>query len=107
MPILTAVFVYLLQSDSGAAPAAPTGSTGFSALASLMGNIGPIAASVLVILLAASIYSWTIILAKVSAFSKATKDSRKFVRGFRKAGKLQDIASLATECPSEPLGPGL
>jgi biopolymer transport protein TolQ len=103
MPILTAVFLYLLQSDSGAAPTAPTPSTGFGALAGLMGNIGPIAATVLVILLAASIYSWTIILAKVSAFGKATKDSRKFVRGFRKAGRLQDIATLATECPSSPL----
>jgi biopolymer transport protein TolQ len=103
MPILTAVFLYLLQPDTGAGPAAPTPSTGFGALAGLMGNIGPIAASVLVILLAASIYSWTIILAKVSAFSKATKDSRKFVRGFRKAGRLQDIATLAAECPASPL----
>jgi biopolymer transport protein TolQ len=104
MPILTAVFVYLLQSDSGAAPTVPTtGSTSFGALAGLMGNVGPVAIGVLVILLVASIYSWTIILAKVSAFSRATKDSRKFVRGFRKAGKLQDIATLATECPSSPL----
>jgi biopolymer transport protein TolQ len=103
MPILTAVFVYLLQSDSPAGPAAPSGITGFSALADLVGNIGTIAVFVLLLLLAASIYSWTVILGKISTFSKATKDSRKFVRAFRKATKLQEIAALATECSASPL----
>lgn len=103
MPILTAVFVYLLQSDSPAGPAAPSGITGFSALADLVGNIGPIAVFVLLLLLGASIYSWTVILGKISTFSKATKDSRKFVRAFRKATKLQEIATLATECAASPL----
>src|SRR5579863_695392 len=103
MPILTAVFVYLLQSDSPAGPAAPSGITGFSALADLVGNIGTIAVLVLLLLLAASIYSWTVILGKISTFSKATKDSRKFVRAFRKATKLQEIATLATECAASPL----
>jgi len=103
MPILTAVFVYLLQSDSGAVPAAPSGITGFSALADLVGNIGTIAVFVLLLLLAASIYSWTVILGKISTFRKATRDSRKLVRAFRKAAKLQEIATLATECAASPL----
>jgi len=103
MPILTAVFVYLLQADSGAVPAAPGGMTGFSGLANLVGNIGAIAVFVLVILLLASVYSWTIILGKISTFSKATKDSRKFVRAFRKATKLQEIVTLASECAASPL----
>ena len=103
MPILTAVFVYLLQSDSGAVPAAPSGITGFGALADLVGNIGTIAVFVLLLLLAASIYSWTVILGKISTFRKATRDSRKFVRAFRKATKLQEIATLATECAASPL----
>jgi biopolymer transport protein TolQ len=97
------MFVYLLQSDSPAGSAAPSGITGFSALADLVGNIGPIAVFVLLLLLGASIYSWTVILGKISTFSKATKDSRKFVRAFRKATKLQEIATLATECAASPL----
>jgi biopolymer transport protein TolQ len=103
MPILTAVFVYILQPDSGAAPAAPSGITGFSALADLMGNIGPIAVAVLVLLLIASLYSWTVILGKMSTFSRAAKESKRFVRAFRKASQLKEIAALASECPGSPL----
>ena len=107
MPILTAAFVYLLQSDSGAGPAAPSGITGFGALADLMSNIGPVAVCVLLLLLFASLYSWTVILGKISTFSKATKESKRFIRAFRKASQLKEIAALATECPGEPAGPGL
>ena len=103
MPILTAAFVYILQSDSGTAPAAPTGITGFSALADLMGNIGPIAVGVLVLLLIASLYSWTVILGKVSTFKKATKESKRFIRAFRKASQLKEISALAIECQASPL----
>ncbi len=104
MPILTAVFLYLLQSDSGAAPAtAPGGIAGFSALADLMGNIGSIAVGVLLLLLVASLYSWTVILGKISTFRKATNESRRFVRAFRKATKLQEIAALASDCAASPL----
>ncbi|HUV70797.1 MAG TPA: MotA/TolQ/ExbB proton channel family protein [Terracidiphilus sp.] len=104
MPILTAAFFFLLQSDSGAGPAAaPGGVTGFSALADLFSNIGPIAVGVLLLLLAASLYSWTVILGKASAFKKATNESRKFVRAFRKATQLKEIAVQAKECPASPL----
>jgi biopolymer transport protein TolQ len=103
MPILTAAFVLLLQSDNGAVPAAPTGITGFSALADLMGNIGPIAIGVLLLLLIASLYSWTVILGKISAFRRATKESRRFIRAFRKATRLQEIAALTSDCAASPL----
>jgi biopolymer transport protein TolQ len=104
MAILTAAFIYFLQSDSGASPAAPTGGiTGFSALADLMGNIGPIAVGVLVLLLIASLYSWTVIFGKVSAFKKATKESKRFIRAFRKASQLKEIATIASECLGSPL----
>jgi len=66
-------------------------------------NIGPIAAGVLVLLLLASLYSWTVILAKISAFGKATKETRRFLRAFRKATRLQEIATLAADCKSSPL----
>jgi biopolymer transport protein TolQ len=103
MPILIAAYVFLLQSDSGAGTATSSGITGFSALADLMGNIGPIAVGVLVLLLIASLYSWTVILGKMSTFRKATKDSRRFIGAFRKATRLQEIAALAPKCQASPL----
>jgi biopolymer transport protein TolQ len=58
---------------------------------------------VLVLLLFASLYSWTVIFSKMSAFSKATKDSRRFIRAFRKATRLQEIATMAADCKGSPL----
>ncbi len=69
----------------------------------MMSDIGPIAIGVLVLLLIASLYSWTVILGKMSAFSKATTQSRKFIRAFRKATRLQEIAALAGDYSASPL----
>ena len=69
----------------------------------MMSNIGPIAIGVLVLLLFASLYSWTVILGKMSTFSKATKQSRKFIRAFRKATRLQEIAALTSDYSASPL----
>jgi biopolymer transport protein TolQ len=76
---------------------------GFGALATMMGDIGPVAICVLFLLLAASLYSWMVILAKVSAFGRATKQSRKFIRAFRKATRLQEIATLTGDYSASPL----
>lgn len=76
---------------------------GFSGLAKMMSNIGAIAIAVLVLLLIASLYSWTIILGKMSSFKKATTQSRKFIRTFRKASRLQEIAALAGDYGASPL----
>ena len=103
MPILSAAFVYFLQSDSGAAPAAPGGITGFGAVADMLGNIGPVAVGVLLLLLVASLYSWTVILGKISTFKKATVQGKRFVRAFRKASQLKEIAALAADCAGSPL----
>jgi biopolymer transport protein TolQ len=99
MLIPTAAFVLILQADSGASPAAP----GSSALVEMISNSGPVAMAVLVLLLIASIYSWTVIFGKASTFSKATKESRRFIRAFRKATRLQEIATLATDFKLSPL----
>ena len=69
----------------------------------MFGSIGPIAVGVLLLLLAASLYSWTVIFGKLSAFSKATTQSRKFIRAFRKATRLQEIAALTSEYSASPL----
>ncbi len=66
-------------------------------------NSGPVAMAVLVLLLIASIYSWTVILGKISSFRKATKSSQRFLRGFRTATRLQEMATLSAECKASPL----
>jgi biopolymer transport protein TolQ len=68
-----------------------------------MSNMGPIAIGVLILLLIASLYSWTVILGKMASFRKATKESKRFIRAFRKATRLQDIAGVASECTASPL----
>jgi biopolymer transport protein TolQ len=69
----------------------------------LFNNIGTLATAVLVILLLASLYSWTIILGKISSFGRATRDTRRFIRAFRKATRLQEIATMASDCKASPL----
>jgi biopolymer transport protein TolQ len=39
----------------------------------------------------------------MSTFSKATKESRRFIRAFRKASRLQEIATLAADYKLSPL----
>ena len=102
MAIFTAAIAIILQADGGAGPAS-LGTQGFSSLTEMMSDIGPIAIGVLTLLAFASLYSWMVIFSKISTFSKATKDSRKFVRAFRKATRLQDIAALTSEYPASPL----
>ncbi|MGB7267062.1 MAG: MotA/TolQ/ExbB proton channel family protein [Terracidiphilus sp.] len=103
MIIFTAAFAFFLQSDAGAGASAPPATQGFTALADLMSNVGPVAIFVLVVLLVASLYSWTVILGKISTFRKATAQSRKFIRTFRKASRLQDIAALTGDYSASPL----
>ena len=69
----------------------------------MLGNIGPVALGVLLVLLSASLYSWTVILGKMSTFGKVTKESRRFIRTFRKASRLQEIAALTPEFKASPL----
>jgi biopolymer transport protein TolQ len=95
--------LFFFQADNSAPPEPTSGTLGFGALAQMVGNIGPIAVGVLLLLLIASLYSWTIIFAKMGAFGKATKDSRRFIRAFRKASRFSEISTLATECSASPL----
>jgi biopolymer transport protein TolQ len=102
MAIFTAALALFLQTDGGAGTGAAP-SPGFGELADMMSNIGPVAIFVLVVLLLASLYSWSVILGKISTFSKATAQSRRFIRAFRKATRLQEIAALTSEYSASPL----
>jgi len=66
-------------------------------------NSRPIAIGVLILLLIASLYSWTVIFGKMGTFSRVTKQSRRFLRTFRKATRLQEIAAVSADYQPSPL----
>jgi biopolymer transport protein TolQ len=64
---------------------------------------GPVAKTVLFILIAFSVLSWAVILSKWRLISRARHQSGRFVRSFRKAQRLQDVASVADQFRPSPL----
>jgi biopolymer transport protein TolQ len=83
----------------GPAPAAASS----NALVEMLHNSGPVAFTVLIILLLASIFSWAIMISKWSTFGSADKKSRGFVRAFRKSGRLSEVAAVADQFRPSPL----
>ena len=100
---MTFALAVLLQTDSAAAPPSTPVAQGTGALMDMMNNIGPIALFVLAVLALASLYSWTVILGKLGTFGRATRESRKFIRAFRKASRLNEISALAENFKASPL----
>jgi len=64
---------------------------------------GPVAKSVLLLLIAFSVLSWAVILSKWRLIRRARTQSGRFVRAFRKAQRIQDIASVADQFRPSPL----
>ncbi len=69
----------------------------------LVWDSGPVAKLVLIILLIFSVFSWAIIVSKWGAFRRANTQSARFIRAFRKAQRLQDIATVAEQFKPSPL----
>src|SRR6202011_1651408 len=69
----------------------------------MISNSGAVAKLVLLGLLAFSLISWAIILTKWSLLRRARTQSGRFVRAFRKAQRLQDIAAVADQFKPSPL----
>ena len=69
----------------------------------LLSSTGAVAKFVLVTLLAFSLISWAIILTKWSLLRRARVQSGRFLRAFRKAQRLQDIATVADQFRPSPL----
>jgi len=103
LPSPLALALFLLQDDSIPANV-PVGSPG-TALLETVRNSGIVAQVVLVILLLASLFSWSIMLSKWRAFSRARKESQRFLRAFRKSGRLSEISSVAEQFQPSPLVP--
>ena len=92
--------LFLFQQDTSAA--APS-SNSSSALVEMIHNSGPVAFTVLIILLIASVFSWAIMLSKWRSFNRAQTQGQRFVRAFRKSSRLSEIAAVAEQFKPSPL----
>src|SRR5258708_25062054 len=100
--MLCTLALHLFQEDpTAAAPAAANS----SALLEMIHNSGPVAFTVLVILLIASIFSWAIMLSKWSSFSKAQTQSQRFVRAFRNPPGPAEFPPAQVKFKPPPLFP--
>jgi biopolymer transport protein TolQ len=97
---ISGLALFLFQDDT-AVPSSVPAST--SAIGEMVHNSGPVAFTVLVLLLIASIFSWTIMFSKWSAFRKAQTQSQRFIRAFRKSTRLSELASVADQFKPSPL----
>ncbi|HWZ13548.1 MAG TPA: MotA/TolQ/ExbB proton channel family protein [Acidobacteriaceae bacterium] len=102
---LSHLALFLFQTEDAAPPPAAIGHSSGAAIVDMVRNSGPIALGVLVLLLIASLYSWSIILSKLASFKRARVQSGRFVRAFRKAERLHDIAAVAEQFKPSPLVP--
>jgi len=64
---------------------------------------GAVVKTVLLLLLAFSVFSWAVIFSKWRVLGAARKQSQRFVRALRKAQRLQEIASAAEQFRPSPL----
>ncbi|MBV9670598.1 MAG: MotA/TolQ/ExbB proton channel family protein, partial [Acidobacteriales bacterium] len=83
--------------------APPLGSFVGGEIVNLVAQSGWVAKIVLLILVALSVFSWAIILRKLSAMKRARAQSGRFLRAFRKAHRLQDVAAVAEQFKPSPL----
>jgi len=69
----------------------------------LVGESGPVAKVVLLVLLGFSLISWALILSKWALLKRARIQSGRFVRAFRKAQRIQDVSAVAEQFRPSPL----
>ena len=72
-------------------------------IVNLISQSGPVAKAVLILLLAFSILSWSIILSKWAGLKRARAQSGRFLRAFRKSKRLQDVATVSEQFRPSPL----
>jgi len=72
-------------------------------IANLVEQSGPVAKTVLLVLLVFSLFSWAVILAKWSGLGRARVQSGRFIRAFRKANRLQDVSAISEQFRPSPL----
>src|SRR5256885_11271832 len=72
-------------------------------IANLVAQSGIVAKIVLLILLLFSLMSWAVIISKYGSYSRARAQSGRFLRAFRKAVRLQDVAAVSEQFRPSPL----
>jgi len=102
MTFLLANALVLFQEPDAATPV-PLTPASTSAIGDILHHTGPVAIGVLVVLALLSIFSWTIMIAKYRSFGAARTQSARFLRAFRKSGRLSEIAAVADQFKPSPL----
>ena len=69
----------------------------------MLRSSGLVAQGVLVVLLIASLYSWTVIFGKMGTFGRVARNSKRFLKTFRRATRLQEIAVVVKDYTPSPL----
>ena len=69
----------------------------------LIARTPPLGMAILLVLVLASVYSWTIIFSKWSAFKKARNADTRFLRAFRKASGLEAVMVASEQFRPSPL----
>ena len=100
-PIFSMVVPGLAVSGNGVTPVFASFIGG--EIFNLIKQTGAVAQVVLVILLIFSIMSWSVILTKWSSIKRARAQSGRFLRAFRKAQRLQDVAAVSEQFKPSPL----
>jgi biopolymer transport protein TolQ len=103
MSALSFLLLFLFQAQNAASPDQIAQPVSGNALIDMGHNLGPIAIIVLLLLLIGSIQSWAIILGKWSSLRRASAQSKRFLRAFQKAERLQDIAAVSEQFKPSPL----
>ena len=101
MIYLVSLAAFLFFQD--ATPVTPPPANNGSAILEMLQNSGPVAMTVLGVLLVGSLFSWAIILGKWASFRRARGQSKRFLRAFRKASRLQEIAAVSEQFKPSPL----
>ena len=97
--IPTLALMLLQEPDATPLPAAVHSSP----IGEIIHNSGPVAIAVLILLAILSVFSWTIMISKYRSFGAARTQSARFVRAFRKSGRLSEIAAVADQFKPSPL----
>lgn len=96
------MFAMFLQDDAAGASGTPAGGNQ-SALMEMVHNSGPVALTVLALLLVCSVFSWAIMFQKWKQFKRAKAQNAAFLRAFRKSSRLGEVAAVAEQYKPSPL----
>ena len=90
------VLALQVQGGAGAPPAG-------GELAQILAQTSPLNYAVFLILIAFSVASWAIVVAKVSMFRRVQRQSQVFLDTFRKSQKFSDVQAVCASLPDSPL----